>query len=224
MVSIAVRIATAILLLCPMTLDAFSQSPPGAPTPQAAPISPGGLRITARNPLQGNWLCKGNVCTCKPLACAAESSVSYSTVPTPARSPDPQALEKFAKVEVPKRVMAANAAQNVLSDGKDKFEMITTKVSRYHGFPSVLSETKFIKDKASVFITSAMIFAGPSLLTVRSISPDRAVAMKSLNEFIQAMTIEEGPPLNSNAAPRSPPVAPVAPPAPARPSPSLREI
>jgi hypothetical protein len=208
-----------------MTLQASSQSPASPPTPQpgapqaGAPISPGGVRITARNPLQGNWVCKAMSCTCKPLACAAASVVSYSTGTSPARSPDPQALEKFAKVDVPKRIMAENAAQNILSDGKDKFEMIDTKVSRYHGFPGVLSETKFIKEKGTIFITTAIIFAGPSLLTVKSVSPDRAVAMKSLNEFIQAMTIEEGSPLNSNAAPKpgvSP--APAPPPAAVRPA------
>lgn len=206
---VAVRIAAALVLLMGLMTGAPAQTPPGAPKQQSGPIAPGGVRITARNPLQGNWVCSGQACTCKPLACAAASRVSYSSAPTPARNPNPQALEKFAKIEMPKRIRAANAAQGVLSDGKDKFEVLTSNVAKHHGYPSVLSETKAIKGTSTIFITSALIFAGPVLLTVTSISTDRGVAMSSLNEFIRAMTIEEGPPLNPRQPP--PPAVPAPP-------------
>jgi len=202
----AALVATAVLMSAAMVTGASAQGQPAVENPQAKPISPGGVRITSRNPLPGNWVCQGTACTCKPLACAASSRVSYSTAPTPARNPNPTALEKFAKVDMPKRILAANAAQGVLTDGKVKIAMLVSKVAAHLGYPSVLSETKIYTEKSTIFMTQATIFAGPALLTVNSISPDRAVAMQSLKEFLGAMTIEEGPPLPS-AQP-----APVAPP------------
>jgi len=170
-------------------------------------VSPGGVRITARNPLQGNWICKASTCICKPLACGAESRVTYATSPTPARRPDAQALEKFAKVDLPKQIRAANAAEGVLSEGKVQFEMLTTWVSTHLGYPSVLAETKITQEKKTVFTTYALIFVGPVLLKVHAISFDRAVAMKSLNEFVSAMSVEEGPAVSPNApAPPKPAV------------------
>lgn len=207
MSKVAVHLATAFCLLAATTSTAGAQNLPGPQSRQATPITPGGVRITARNPLQGNWICSGNACACKPLACGAASRVSYFTAPTPARNPNPQALEKFAKIEVPKRVRATNAAQDVMSDGKNKFEMLASKVATHLGYPSVLSETRFIKGESRVFIATAMIFAGPVLLTVTSASTERGVALSSLNEFIRAMTIEEDPPLH----PRAPPPSPVPP-------------
>lgn len=206
----AVLVATALCMVTATFGGASAQSAPGAQTQRGGPIAPGGIRITTRNPMLGNWVCVGQACTCKPLACAAPSRVSYSSSPTPARSPNPQALEKFAKVEVPKRIMAANAAQAVLSDGKNKIEVLGSKVTKHLGYPSVLSEAKSTQGNSVVIITTAMIFAGPVLLTVTSLSTDRGVAMTSLGDFIQAMTIEEGPPLNSNAPPAAP-VPPVVP-------------
>jgi hypothetical protein len=200
------HVVVALFVLALLPAEAHAQGQPesqGGPRP----INPGGVRITVRNPLLGNWDCRAQVCTCKPLACAASSQVRYHTAPSPARKPDPQALERFAKVDVPKQIMAANAAQGVLSDGKDKFEMLGTKVSNHLGYPSVLSETTFTRDKKVVYLATAMIFAGPALVTVTSVSPDRAVAMKSLNDLIRAMSIEEGPPIGPNIRP-APPAAP----------------
>jgi hypothetical protein len=206
MINRAAWVATVFFLFAAMVTGASAQSQPAAENPQAKPISPGGVRITSRNPLPGNWICQGTACTCKPLACAASSRVSYSTVPTPARNPNPKALEKFAKVDMPKRILAANAAQAVLTDGKVKVAMLVSKVAVHLGYPSVLNETKIYTEKSAIFMTSAAIFAGPALLTVNSISPDRAVAMQSLNEFLGAMTIEEGPPLpGAQPAPVAPP-------------------
>lgn len=212
MSSMAVRFCVTLCLLASMTLTAFAQGSPAAKKKGMAPIAPGGVRITVRNPLQGNWVCAGRICVCKPLACAAASRVSYTTVPTPARKPNAEALENFAKVEVPKRIKAANAAQAVLSDGKDKVEMLPSRVTKHLGYPSVISETKISKgETASAFIASAMIFSGPVLLTVTSASTKRAVAMSSLNEFIRSMTVEEGPSLSPGQAPPPRPAVPAAP-------------
>jgi hypothetical protein len=216
MTSRAGCIATAFFLIAAMAAAGPARSQSAAENQQAKPISPGGVRITVRNPLLGNWICQGAACTCKPLACAAASRVSYATAPTPARSPNPIALEKFAKVDMPKRIMAANAAQGVLTDGKVKIEMLTSKVATHLGYPSVLSETKITSTKSTLFLISAAIFAGPVLLTVSSVSPDRSVAMQSLKDYLAVMSVEEGPPL-PNAPPPPAPVTPErAPPAQSR--------
>jgi hypothetical protein len=208
MQSCAASVVTALFLSAAAVTGASGQSQSTPESQNTKSISPGGVRITARNPLQGNWICQGSVCTCKPLACAAASKVSYATAPTPARSPNPKALEKFAKVDMPKRIMAANAAQNILSDGKVKLEMLVSKVAIHLGHPSVLSETRIATEKSTVFLTSAAIFVGPVLLTVSSVSPDRSVAMQSLKDFIAVMSVQEGPPLPNAPtapAPSSPP-------------------
>lgn len=197
------RIAVLVLLVFGVPIEAQAQQPQAPNSrPQAKqPISPGGVRITVRNPLQGNWICQGNACTCKQLACAAPSRVSYTSAPTPARNPNQQALEKFAKVDMPKRIMAANAAQSILSDGKVRIEMLSSKVVKHLGYSSVLCETKIISDKVTGYITSAAIFIGPVLVTVQSVSTDRGVAMQSLNDYIRVMSVEEGPRLPNAPAP-----------------------
>lgn len=208
----------AVILLILSSTGSWAQSQKA----QDNAISPGGVRITARNPLQGNWICKGSACTCKPLACAAASRVSYGTVPTPARRPDPQALERLAKVDIPKGILAANAAQGILSDGKVKIEMLTSRVASHLGYPSVLSEAKVVMEKGTIFSTSASVFVGPVLLTVKSLSPDRAVAMKSLNEFIRVMSVQEGPSISPKVRPVRPtPSSPVLP-APSSPAPMVK--
>jgi hypothetical protein len=130
-------------------------------------------------------------------------------MPTPARKPDPQALEKFAKIQVPKFLQAMDAAQSAFSGVDSKLEVLVSKVATNKGYPSVVSETRKTQGSAVVFISSAMIFAGPAMITVASVSPDRAVAAKSLNLVLGAMTIQEGPPLSPDA-PASPPAAPPA--------------
>lgn len=222
----SVRLAVVGLALTCGGVEAMAQAPaPASPQQEKElpPITPGGARITVRNPLQGNWICKGTSCQCKPLACAAESVVRYTTAPTPARRPNQQALEKFAAVEIPKRFEAMNAATSIMSDGKRKVEMLASAVSKYLGYSAVLSEARVSTEATNatktVFITTAYIFAGPVLLSVQSISPDRTVAMDSLNTFINAMTVEEGPP---GPAPR--PGAPPRPPSPRDPKTQVDRI
>jgi hypothetical protein len=192
------------------SLPAMAQT--STPT-QLGPLKPGGLRLTTRIPEPGNWVAQSakdgrSILTCKPLACAAASTVVVSTTPTPARKPDPQALEKFAKVQVPKFLQAADAARAAFSSVESKLEILASKVTTHKGYPSVLNESKRTQGTNVVFISSAMIFAGPVMIMVQSISPDRAVAMKSLNLVIGAMSIQEGPPLS----PEGPtPVSPEAP-------------
>ena len=62
------------------------------------------------------------------------------------------------------------------------------------GYPAVTNETKLTQGKVYVFLDTAIIFAGPLMIRLQSLSKNRALAQKSLNEFVEAMKIEEGPP------------------------------
>ena len=210
----------------PQVVPNVPQAAPNAP--QAAPdvpLKPGGIRLRLHNPEPGNWITQNRggkaIFICKPLACAAASQVEVSTGPTPARDPDPQALEHFAKVQMPKLLEANSATREALTDVEEKLETLQSTVSTQKGFPSVLNETKATRNDKVRYITSAMIFAGPALISVQSVSTDRAVALKSLNIVIGALTIEEGPPLTQQvpapAMPAPPPaVRPLTPSAPER--------
>ena len=118
----------------------------------------------------------------------------FSKSPT-TRTPNPEALEKFAKIDLPKSIRAAGAAREVLSDGTEKIETLVSKTATLKGYPSVINESKLSRGQASSFIQTAIIFAGPIMIRIQSSSPSQELAKKALNEFIEVMQIEEGPPL-----------------------------
>jgi hypothetical protein len=203
---VAVRVGAMVAMLAGVasaqTLD----------TPPRSPLTPGGMRLTTKVPDPDNWTSrfdKGKtIYTCKPLACADAVSVTVTPGQSPTRNPNPQALEKLAKVDLPKRMKAITAAASVLSDQDSKFETLTSKVTSMLGYPSIDDEMKLTRGKTVIFMDVALIFAGPLMVTITATSPDRAVAVKSLNDFIGGMKIEDGPGL-----PSRPPLAPSSPPA-----------
>jgi hypothetical protein len=166
--------------------------------PPAVPVKPGALRVTTRAPDPDKWDGQRSAnglqrfFKCKPLACSDQETVSFTFMKSPTRHPDPQALEKFAQIELPKSIRAANAAREVLSDGKQKIETLTSKTATLKNYPAVLNETKLSQGKVAIYLTTAIIFAGPAMIRVQSTSQNRDLAQKSLNEFVQVMRIEEG--------------------------------
>ena len=189
--------------------------PDGAnPTPPAAspmPVKPGAVRITTRAPDPDRWDGQKNaagtqrVFKCKPLACSDAETITITFVKSPTRHPDPQALDKLAKVDLPKGIRAADAAREVLSDGDAKVDTLTSKATTLKSYPAVVNESRFTQAKKAVFIDTALIFAGPVLIRLQSASQNRDLAQKTLNEFVDVMKIEEGPPLAPGApAPANP--------------------
>jgi len=165
------------------------------------PIKPGGVRITTKAPEPDRWDGKRSangmlrVFKCKPLACPDAATVTITFLKSPTRHPDPQALEKFAKVELPKSMRALDAAREILSDGAEKIETVSSKTATLKGYPAVVSETKFSKGKTATYLDSAIVFAGPVMIRVFSTSQNRDWAKKTLDQFVEVMNIEEGPPL-----------------------------
>ena len=187
---------------------------PGQNIASDKPIPPGGVRITTRAPDPGKWdlvpatPTSPRVFNCKPLACAAATRVMITTLRSPTRNPDPKALEKFAKVDLPKAIRAQSAAQDVLSDGANKMETLNSAALRLKDHPAVTNETRYTAGKKIVFIDTAMIFVGPVMLTFSAISPNRDLAQKSLAEFVAAVDIKEGPPLPVTSGSQPVPLTP----------------
>jgi hypothetical protein len=163
------------------------------------PIKPGDVRITTKAPDADKWdgqkSANGLVRTfkCKPLACADTETITFVFSKSPTRHPDPQALEKLAKIDLPKSIRAADAAREVMSDGAEKIETLSSKTATLKNYPAVVNESKLSRGKQVAYIEVAIIFAGPAMIRVQSVSPNRDLAQKSLNEFIGVMGIEEGP-------------------------------
>lgn len=164
------------------------------------PLKPGGVRVTTRAPDADKWDGQKSangmqrVFKCKPLACADAEIVTILFSKSPTRHPDPEALEKLAKTDLPKSLHAADAAREVLADGDAKLETLSSKTTTLKGYPAVVNETRLSQGKVSIYLNTAIIFAGPLMIQLRSSSKNRALAQKSLNEFVEAMKIEEGPP------------------------------
>jgi len=186
--------------LCALTLV------PGALLAQAGdehavgPVKPGAVRITTRAPDTDRWIGSRSangaqrVFKCKPLACSDAEVVTFVFAKSPTRHPDPKALEKFAKVDLPKSIRALDAAREILTDGAEHVETMSSKTSTLKNYPSVVNETKFTRGKTSAYAEIAIIFAGPAMVRVTSVSQNRELAQKTLNQFIEVMRIEEGPP------------------------------
>ena len=171
------------------------------PDAASRPAAPGSVRVTTKAPEPDKWNAQKNangtqrIFKCKPLACSEPQTVAFTFSKSPARHPDPKALEKFAKEDLPKSIRAAGAAREVLSDGAEKIETLTSQTATLKGYPSVVNESKISRGKSDTYIQIAIIFAGPIMIRVQSSSPDRELAKKALNDFIEIMQIEEGPPL-----------------------------
>ncbi len=104
-----------------------------APGANPAPVKPGAVRVTTKAPDPEKWEAQKSVngatriFKCKPLACSDAETITILFAKSPTRHPDPQALDKFAKVDLPKSIRAADAAREVLSDGDAKVDTLTSK-------------------------------------------------------------------------------------------------
>lgn len=194
------NIMAAVLLLA-VSGAALAQAPNmSVPTAHApvGPVKPGAVRVTTRAPEPDKWAVMNGpgrrIFKCKPLACADQDTVSFFFSKSPTSKPDPKALQKYANVDLPKTMRATAAARTVLQQVPQRVDTLTAKTDTLKGFPAVLNETRYSFGKTSAFIDTAIIFAGPVMIRVASVSPDRDLAKSSLDAFVGAMTIVQGPP------------------------------
>jgi hypothetical protein len=178
-------------------VPAFAQAPADD---LSKPIKPGAVRVTTKAPEPDKWLGQrspnGMVRSfkCKELACPDATTVTISFAKSPTRHPDPQALEKFAKVDLPKSIRALDASRGILTDGAEKVETVSSKTATLKGYPAVVAENKFSRGKTATYFDVAIVFAGPLMIRLDSISQNRDFAKKTLDQFVEVMNIEEGPP------------------------------
>jgi hypothetical protein len=191
-------LTTALCVLMASAGSSWAQTGSDATPP--APIKPGSIRVTTKAPEPDKWdalsLNNGTrrIFKCKPLACPDPQSVVFTFSKSPTRHPDPKALERFAKEELPKSIRAASAAREVMSDGEEKAETLTSDTATLKSYPSVINETKLSRNKSETYVQTAIIFAGALMVRIQSSSSNRELAKKALAEFLEIMRIEEGPP------------------------------
>jgi hypothetical protein len=192
-------VATALCAVLFVPAAALAQS---SGDDSSKPLKPGGVRVTTRAPDADKWDGRKSanglqrVFKCKPLACADAEIVTITFSKSPTRHPDPEALEKLAKTDLPKSIHAADAAREVMADGDAKLETLSSTTATLKGYPAVTNETKLSQGKVFIYLDTAIIFAGPIMIRLQSVSKSRVLAQKSMNEFVEAMKIEEGPPGN----------------------------
>lgn len=178
----------------------IAAGPATAQSEEKAPTKSGTFQLRAKAPEKDKWTARrdGNnprtIYDCKPLACADRVRVTISAGKSPTRNPDPQALEKLAKVDLPKAASAANAAREIMSDGAEKVETLISETTKYHGYPAVINETRYSKTSSAIYRGTVLIFAGPAMIRVEATSPDQALMKKSLEDFIRVMEFEQGTP------------------------------
>src|SRR5690242_10835882 len=78
--------------------------------------------------------------------------------------PDPKALEKYARVDLPKAIRASAAAQAVMAEGVRKAQTVSSKTTTIKGYPAVVNETKYSNGKKTNYLEIAIVFAGPVMI------------------------------------------------------------
>jgi hypothetical protein len=197
-------LATCFLALtfAPLSLThvAKAQSPDSA-----EPLKPGTFRLKVRPPEPSKWNVQRDaksartLYTCKPLACPDNLRVTVFATRNLTRTPNEEALEKLATIELPKAARAASAAREIISDGVEKIETVVSETAKYHGYPAVNNLTKYSTADAVVFKGTALIFAGPAMIRLEATSPVENLVKETMAGFIAGMQFEEGP-----AAPKKP--------------------
>jgi hypothetical protein len=165
----------------------------------------GEVKFTLRNPNQEKWTAQieqgandGSVrtgFTCKVLVCPEPASVVVIRRVVRGARPDKAALDKIAKVNIPKLNEARNLELQVRSDNRAKVETVSSGTTRFGNYDAILSETKITVTDRSRFTSIAMILAGRMIVTISSEAGDRATARKAIDEFATNFTVEEGPPV-----------------------------
>ena len=129
---------------------------------------------------------------CRPLACPERSVVSIRTTASPTRSPDPQALQKFARESAAQEVTSAEQAA---AEGGDRFRnlsVLSTRVVSVKNFPTIHWEYQGVdRDNNTVYMVRKMVFAGNIMTDVTSMSLGLEVARRNSADFIALLEIED---------------------------------
>jgi hypothetical protein len=162
--------------------------------------TPGTTRVLIRNPDVGKWAGTRNFLSnssgqfiCRPLACPAPSKVTTRISNSPTRSPDRQALAKYASQTIPAAVDLANQnAASSMAPGR-KIERISSNATHMRGYPAIAQEMRFIGAKEPVYMSKVTLFVKSALVDIASFSSSRETARRNRDLFVGAMQVEDIP-------------------------------
>ena len=180
----------------------------GCMTAAVGPDHPG-TRVRYKSPDPQKWIGSQTfgdrraTFRCRPLACAELSIVSVRTSASPTRSPDPQALQKFAQESAEREMTKAEEASAEGGNRVRNLSLLSTRVANVKNFPTVHWEYQGIStDNKTVYIVRKMVFAGNSVIDVISSSLGLEVARRNSNDFVAVLEIEDfAPPVVAAARP-----------------------
>jgi hypothetical protein len=168
----------------------------GCMTAAVGPEHPG-TRVRYKSPDPQKWI--GNqvygdrraIFRCRPLACPELSIVSVRTSASPTRSPDPQALHKFAQESAAREVAQAEQASAEGGNRVREVTVLSTRVATVKNFPAVLWEYQGLStDNKTIYMVRKMVFAGNTMIDVISSSLGLEVARRNSNDFVAVLEIE----------------------------------
>ena len=172
-----------------------------------------GTQVRYRSPDPEKWI--GNrvfgerrsIFRCRPLACPENSIVSIRTGPSPTRSPDPAALQKFAQEDAQRQMAQTEQASAEALGRLHDVTLVSTRVASMKNFPAVHWEYRGTQNDKTIYIVRDMVFAGNTLIDVISTSLALEVARRNGSDFVNVMEIDDFPPPAPPAA-APPPAAP----------------
>ena len=169
----------------------------GCMTAAVGPENPG-TRVRGKAPDPQKWVGSQNfgdkrwVYRCRPLACPELSIVTIRTAQSPTRSPDPQALHKFAQENAEREMTQAEQASTEGGNRVRDLSLLSTRVANVKNFPAVHWEYRGSSaDNKTVYIVRKMVFAGNSVIDVISSSLGLEVARRNSNDFVAVMEVED---------------------------------
>jgi hypothetical protein len=168
----------------------------GCMTAAVGPENPG-TRVRGKVPDPQKWVGgqsfgdKRWVYRCRPLACPELSIVTIRTAQSPTRSPDPQALQKFAQESAQHEMTKAEEASAEGGNRVRDISLLSTRVANVKNFPAVHWEYQGIStDNKTVYMVRKMVFAGNTVVDITSSSLGLEVARRNSNDFIGVIVME----------------------------------
>jgi hypothetical protein len=169
----------------------------GCMTAPVGPENPG-TKVRGKVPDPQKWVGGQNfgdkrwVYRCRPLACPELSMVSIRTSQSPTRSPDPQALQKFAQENAEREMTQAEQAAGDGTNRVRGLSLLSSRVANVKDYPAVHWEYRGTSaDNKTLYIVRKMVFAGNSVIDIISSSLGLEVARRNSADFIGVMEIED---------------------------------
>jgi hypothetical protein len=133
-----------------------------------------------------------SVFRCRPLACPENSIVTVKLGVSPTRSPDPQALQKFAQDDAARQMAIVEEASSSTSSGRlQDLNLLTSTVTKAKDYPAVHWEYRGQLGEKLVFIVRKLVFAGSGTVDVISSSLSLDVARRNSADFVALIEVED---------------------------------